>query len=38
MPAGLLLNSILVLQILVYGNKGVPAKKPRGRAAAKKAA
>lgn len=36
--AGLLLNSILVAQILVYGNKGVAAKKVKGRAAVKKAA
>jgi hypothetical protein len=36
--AGLVLNSILVAQILVYGNKGVAAQKVRGKAAVKKAA
>jgi hypothetical protein len=36
---GLLLNSILVVQCLVYGNKGVAVQKPKGKkAAAKKAA
>lgn len=34
----LVLNSILVAQILVYGNKGVAAQKVRGKAAVKKAA
>lgn len=36
--AGLVLNSILVMQILYYGNKGVAATKVKGRAAVKKAA
>lgn len=36
--AGLVLNSILVMQILYYGNKGVAAAKVKGRAAVKKAA
>jgi hypothetical protein len=35
---GLVLNSILVAQILVYGNKGVSATKVKGKLAAKKAA
>lgn len=36
--AGLVLNSIVVTQILVYGNRGVAAKKVKGKAAVKKAA
>lgn len=36
--AGLVLNSILVAQILVYGNKGVAARKVKGKPAVKKAA
>jgi hypothetical protein len=36
--AGLVLNSTLVAQILVFGNKGVAAQGVKGRAKAKKAA
>lgn len=36
--AGLVLNSILVAQILTLGNKGVAAKKVKGKQAVKKAA
>jgi hypothetical protein len=36
--AGLVLNSIVMTQILVYGNKGIAAKTVKGTAADKKAA